>query len=291
LKRLKRDYLDVYLLHWPARYTPQSNWGQSLEYAWTYGRRNKMVASSFEDVVEAMGELIEEGKIRGYGSCNDNAVGLMGLCAAADAGGVPRPVAFQNDYSLLNRRIEENGLSEACCLENVGFMAYNVLAGGMLTGKYGLDLKDLESPPAAVDDPDEARAAVSARNPRGRMDTRGWGLTLGRYRTPAARRAAKQYFALAKKAKIDPAAFALRFAAGRDAVTTSLVGHTSLAQLDASIDAFRTAAAARGNNPLPVWDIDKVHLQNRLPLFALDDAGAQFLEEDPNIGLIGERIP
>ena len=32
LKRLGTDYLDVYLLHWPARYTPQSNWGQSLEY-------------------------------------------------------------------------------------------------------------------------------------------------------------------------------------------------------------------------------------------------------------------
>ena len=32
LKRLGTDYLDLYLLHWPARYTPQSNWGQSLEF-------------------------------------------------------------------------------------------------------------------------------------------------------------------------------------------------------------------------------------------------------------------
>ena len=32
LTRLSTDYLDLYLLHWPARYTPQSNWGQSLEY-------------------------------------------------------------------------------------------------------------------------------------------------------------------------------------------------------------------------------------------------------------------
>jgi len=28
LKRLGTDYLDVYNLHWPARYSPQSNWGQ-----------------------------------------------------------------------------------------------------------------------------------------------------------------------------------------------------------------------------------------------------------------------
>ena len=32
LQRLGTDYLDVYLLHWPARYSPQSNWGQSLAY-------------------------------------------------------------------------------------------------------------------------------------------------------------------------------------------------------------------------------------------------------------------
>ena len=32
LRRLKTDYIDIYNLHWPSRYTPQSNWGQSLEY-------------------------------------------------------------------------------------------------------------------------------------------------------------------------------------------------------------------------------------------------------------------
>ena len=32
LRRLKTDYVDLLTLHWPARYTPQSNWGQSLEY-------------------------------------------------------------------------------------------------------------------------------------------------------------------------------------------------------------------------------------------------------------------
>ena len=32
LKRLQTDYIDVYLLHWPARYSPQANWGQSLAY-------------------------------------------------------------------------------------------------------------------------------------------------------------------------------------------------------------------------------------------------------------------
>jgi len=287
LKRLQTDYIDIYLCHWPARYSPQSNWGQSLEYVWEYGRRNQRVASDFVEVVEAFGELIQAGKIRGYGSCNDNAVGLMGMVSAAKELGINLPCVMQNDYSLINRRIEENGMSEASCLYDVGFMAYNVLAGGMLTGKYGLSSENDALPPPSVDDPDQKRAQITASKPRGRMDSRGWGLTLQRYRTPAARRAAQQYFALAEQYKLSsPTELALRFPASRDAVTTSLIGHTSIEQLDSSVQAFRTAAKSELPTQLK-WDIDRVHLQNRLPLFALDDAGSDWYNE----GLIGERIP
>uniref|UniRef100_A0A7S3ZQL0 NADP-dependent oxidoreductase domain-containing protein n=1 Tax=Pelagomonas calceolata TaxID=35677 RepID=A0A7S3ZQL0_9STRA len=289
LKRLGVDTLDVYLLHWPARYTPQSNWGQSLEYDWDLGAITVPSAASFREIVSAMGELIREGKIRGYGACNDNAVGLMGMYGAARELGVPGPLCMQNDYSIVNRRVEENGLSEASspAIANAGFMAYNVLAGGMLTGKYGLAPGDGVAP-AAVDDGDRARAKRYAEAPRGRMDTRGWGLTLGRYRTTAMRSAAAQYTKLAKEYGIKGGLTELsfRFVAGRKAVTSSLVGHTSLAQLDASIDAYRKAA----KGPLPdqlLWDIDRVHLQNRLPLFANDEAGKDWRNE----GFIGERIP
>jgi aryl-alcohol dehydrogenase-like predicted oxidoreductase len=44
------------------------------------------------------GGLIEAGKIRGWGLCNDNAYGLAGCCAAAKALGVPPPVSMQNDF-------------------------------------------------------------------------------------------------------------------------------------------------------------------------------------------------
>ena len=227
---------------------------------------------------------------------------------------------MQNDYSLVNRRVEENGLSEASspAICNSGFLAYNVLAGGMLTGKYGLAPGD-GAAPAAVDDPDRSRASKSAGAPRGRMDTRGWGMTLGRYRTSAARTAAAKYAALAKEYGIKGGSteLALRFVAGRKAVTSSLVGHTSLAQLDASIGAYfrradvpqtdrgDAAAARRGHAvetsarlryrnaakaPLDAqlaWEIDRVHLQNRLPLFANDETGKDWRGE----GVIGERIP
>lgn len=177
LKRLETDYIDVYLAHWPARYTPQSNWGQSLAYnvdaeaaPWY---RNAM---PFEEFAEAMSKLIDQGKIRGYGECNSNAYGLGALAGAARCAGVPPPIAFQGDFSILNRRSEENGLAEACSPvnENCGFMAYNVLAGGMLTGKY-------RTTPAAYDlylEGSEGAAGKLFRTPRGRMDTTGWGPTL-----------------------------------------------------------------------------------------------------------------
>lgn len=290
LRRLGTECIDVYLLHWPARYTPQSNWGQSLEYKWDVGRQNVPMATSFAEIVEAMDVLMKQGKIRGYGACNDNAVGLMGMAGAARERGLAGPCCMQNDYSLLNRRIEENGLSEASspALENAGFMAYNVLAGGMLTGKYGLGLtNDEDGPaPAAVDDTDKERAVQNNREPRGRMDRRGWGLTLIRYRTRAAREAAAQYAALARQYGLSATELALRFAAGRQAVTTSLVGHTSVKQLDECLEAFRKAAS-EPLDPQLRWELDRIHMRNRLPLFASDRTEPGWR----GTGEIGEMVP
>ena len=189
LLRLKTDYVDVYTLHWPARYTPQSNWGQSLEYDVDTERqpyyRN---AASFEEITEAMGSLIRQGKIRGYGSCNDNAFGLTAMCYAARSVGAPEPCCMQGDFSLINRRSLENGLSEASSPvhENAGWMGYNLLAGGVLTGKY----REVK---AAVDNArDRELAEKLLADPRGRMDEYGWGQTLYRYRSAPALRAVDQ---------------------------------------------------------------------------------------------------
>lgn len=124
LRRLGTDYLDLYTLHWPARYSPQSNWGQSLEYKLETERYSSERAS-FREIAAAMGQLVQQGKIRGWGMCNDNCFGLTASCYAARELGVAPPVVLQNDYSILNRRIEENGVSEASSPthENVGFMA------------------------------------------------------------------------------------------------------------------------------------------------------------------------
>ena len=88
--------------------------------------------TSFEDICLAMQELIDDGKIRSWGLCNDNAYGLTGCTRTAKSLGVTPPCSIQGDFSLIDRKSEENGVAEAASPynENVGFMSYNALAGG-----------------------------------------------------------------------------------------------------------------------------------------------------------------
>jgi len=282
LRRLQTDYIDVYLCHWPQRYSPQSNWGQSLSYDLGYEknyRKQLGPPTSFEDMCLAMEELIQAGKIRGWGLCNDNAYGLTACTRTAKALGTTPPCTMQGDFSIIDRKSEENGVAEAASPvnENVGFMAYNALAGGMLTGKY-MDV------PSAMDDPDQARKKTSLENPRGRMDTRGWGGTLMRYRTEAAQDAIRQYETIAKANKMSLTELSLRWCKERDLITTTLLGHTNTKQLQETLDILSTQESLPAD---VMWEIDRVHLKNRLPLFSNSRAGKGWR----GVGQIREKIP
>lgn len=236
--------------------------------------------TSFEDLCLAMEELIQEGKIRGWGLCNDNAYGLTACTRTAKALGTTPPCSIQGDFSLIDRKSEENGVAEAASPfnENVGFMSYNALAGGMLTGKY-MDV------PAALDDlPNRERAIQSLENPRGRMDTRGWGGTLYRYRTDAAQQAIKEYSRIAEKYKMSLTELSLRWCRQRSMITTTLVGHSNMQQLEQSLKYFQI------KEPLSddiMWEIDMVHMKNRLPIFS----STRVQQDWYGSGEIGETIP
>lgn len=283
LKRLGTDYIDVYQLHWPARYSPQSNWGQSLAYDIGTDQssywRGFGGPTSFEDLCLSMQGLIDDGKIRGWGLCNDNAYGLAGCTRTAAVLGVTPPCSLQGDFSLIDRKSEENGVAEAASPynENVGFMAYNALAGGMLTGKY-MDR------PAALDNERREDVIAAMKDPRGRMDEFGWSRTLYRYRSEAAQRAIKEYAQIAKGAGMSLTELSLRWSRQRSLVTTTLVGHTNMEQLEQSLDFFTKS------KPLSedvMWAIDRVHMKNRLPIFSSDRVGKDWNGE----GEIGETIP
>jgi aryl-alcohol dehydrogenase-like predicted oxidoreductase len=279
LRRLRTDYIDIYMLHWPARYSPQANWGQSLQYH-HYAEKYYEGNAGFAEIAQAMGDLISQGKIRGWGLCNDNTFGLTACCEIAKQLGVPPPVAMQNDFSLIDRRQEENGVAEASSPihENVGFMAYNALAGGVLAGTY------LNGGPTPYDD---AKFIPGTKiKARGRHDEPGWGRTLYRYRSGPANEATIAYAALAKEYNIPLVELSLRWCQSRELVTTTLLGMTSMKQLEQDLQIFQKGSKQSLPDQL-LWEIDRIHMRNRLPIFSSTRVGSDWYGE----GEIGERIP
>ena len=117
LKRLGTDYIDVYQLHWPQRYSPQANWGQSMKYNIESDEsgywRNFGGPTSFEDLCLSMEDLVQAGKTRGWGLCNDNAYGLTACTRTAKMLGTTPPCSIQGDFSLIDRKSEAK-ISSAC---------------------------------------------------------------------------------------------------------------------------------------------------------------------------------
>lgn len=111
LQRLATDHIDLYYMHKPDENTP--------------------IAES----IEAFAELIRVGKIRHWGLSNFDAGQVREVLVVCEEEGWPRPVVHQPSYSLLNRGIETD-LLPLCQDEGIGVVPYQVLQGGLLTGKY-----------------------------------------------------------------------------------------------------------------------------------------------------------
>jgi aryl-alcohol dehydrogenase-like predicted oxidoreductase len=111
LRRLQTDWIDVYQYHVPDGVTP------------------------IEETLEALNELVQEGKVRFIGSSNFPAAQVDEADAVARQRGWARFVSAQNQYSLLRREAEAE-LLPTCERLGVGVLPYFPLASGLLTGKY-----------------------------------------------------------------------------------------------------------------------------------------------------------
>lgn len=211
LKRLNTDYLDVYQLHWPER---------RVNYFGQLGLQDiadEGEFAAFAEILAVLQDLQRQGKVRHVGLSNETPWGVMRALHEADKG-LPRLASVQNPYSLLNRSYEV-GLAEISLREQVSLLAYSPLAFGMLTGKY-------RSKPW----PEGARIT---RFPR-----------FSRYTKPKAFEAVERYAAIAEAAGLSLAKLALAFVNQRAFVTSTIIGATSLAQLQeniASIDVHLSA--------------------------------------------------
>ncbi|MFT4296351.1 MAG: aldo/keto reductase [Micropruina sp.] len=111
LRRLGTDYIDLYQLHRPDSITP------------------------IEETLDAMSELVVEGKVRYIGSSNLTAWQVADADWVARTSGTQRFISAQNEYSLYNR-LAEDELVPACERFGIGLLPYFPLAYGLLTGKY-----------------------------------------------------------------------------------------------------------------------------------------------------------
>ncbi|MCB1957275.1 MAG: aldo/keto reductase [Rhodocyclaceae bacterium] len=227
LTRLGTDYVDLYQIHWPARNQPMFG-------RWQYDPAEERAATPIREQLEALKELVDEGKIRYIGVSNEHPWGISEFLRLAREHGLPRIASTQNAYNLLNR-VYEYGLAEMCHRESVSLMAYSPLAFGHLSGKY-LD----------------AATAV------GRVTAfPGFG---ARYDKPAVTDAVRAYVALAGEAGLSPARMALAWAYHRWLMGSTIIGATTLAQLEENLAAY----ALRLDADL-LAAIDAIHVRHSNP--------------------------
>ncbi|WP_313680432.1 NADP(H)-dependent aldo-keto reductase [Pantoea vagans] len=205
LKRLNTDYLDLYQLHWPQR---QTNYFGKLGYQ--YSETTAQV--TLLETLEALTEQVRAGKIRYIGVSNENAWGVMRYLQLAEKHELPRIISIQNPYSLLNRSFEV-GLAEISQHEGVELLAYSSLAFGTLSGKY-----------------------LNGAQPAGARNTLFSRFT--RYSGEQSQKAIAEYVALAQQHQIDPSQMALAYVRQQPFVASTLLGATTLEQLQINIDSF-----------------------------------------------------
>eukprot|EP00201_Polytomella_parva_P011534 CAMPEP_0175073856 /NCGR_PEP_ID=MMETSP0052_2-20121109/20863_1 /TAXON_ID=51329 ORGANISM="Polytomella parva, Strain SAG 63-3" /NCGR_SAMPLE_ID=MMETSP0052_2 /ASSEMBLY_ACC=CAM_ASM_000194 /LENGTH=356 /DNA_ID=CAMNT_0016341849 /DNA_START=54 /DNA_END=1124 /DNA_ORIENTATION=+ len=242
LRRLQTSYIDVYQIHWPSRQLPKFGQRRYVPRPGAEAADGQADPIPLEEQVRAMGELIQEGKIRAWGVSNETTFGVCQLHEVARQLGVPPPISIQNDFSLLFRFYEEE-LAEAAAPRhlNMGLLAYGSLAGGVLSGKY--------LPGSTTPDVEEKRSRHS-KFPQFQT----------RYHTPRALAATAKYAEIAELKGMTPTTLSYAWAASRWFMGSVIVGATSMQQLKENLEAFEVELDEE-----TLRAIDDVHVTLRNP--------------------------
>ena len=217
LRRLGTDVIDLYQIHWPERHAPV--FGQLY-----YEPAKETAQTPIHEQLQALAALVKAGKVRHIGLSNETPYGVHEFVRLAEQHGLPRVVSVQNPYGLVNRSWD-NAMDESCHRLGLSLLAYSPLGFGLLTGKY-----DQHAPhePGA---PQQARIARYES-----VQKQRWG-------RPEALAAARRYNQLARAHGLTPVQLALAFCYRSWRVASTIIGVTTLAQLDENLDAWGTELA------------------------------------------------
>lgn len=195
LRKLGTDYIDLYQTHWPDPEMP------------------------IEETMEALDRVVEAGKVRYVGCSNETAYGLTKSLWASDQFGLVRYETIQNNFSMLNRRFEDE-LATVCRREQVSCLPYSPIAGGVLSGKYQGGAFP-EGARFSMYQHDQARGATMTR----------------RFINEKSLASTARFMELAAKEGISVATLATAWTLSRDFVASTIIGATSPAQLDETLAA------------------------------------------------------
>jgi aryl-alcohol dehydrogenase-like predicted oxidoreductase len=119
LKRLQLDHVDLYQIHGFDPATPM------------------------EEALRALDTLVQNGQVRYIGVSNWAAWQIMKALGISERLGLARFESLQAYYTVAGRDLERE-IVPLLQSENVGLMVWSPLAGGLLSGKYGRDVKAVE---------------------------------------------------------------------------------------------------------------------------------------------------
>jgi aryl-alcohol dehydrogenase-like predicted oxidoreductase len=111
LRELGTDYIDLLMIHFPDPETP------------------------IGDTLDAMGALVDQGKVRQIGCSNFDPTQLTEALDVSEQNALPGFVGNQVQYSILHREPETSGLDQLCLDRGVGLLPFYPLGNGLLTGK------------------------------------------------------------------------------------------------------------------------------------------------------------
>ena len=183
LRRLQTDHIDLYQTHRPDFETP------------------------IEETLEALTDLVRQGKVLHIGSTTSPAWKVMEAIMVGKQRGLARFVSEQSPYNLLDRRIE-NELVPMCRAHDLAILPWATLGMGVLAGRY----------PDGFQFPAESRAAL-----------RG-GIYAERV-TPAGVEVGKKFVRLAGEHGIPPAQLAVLWVKDQPGVTAPIIGPRTVEQL------------------------------------------------------------
>jgi len=199
-------------LHWPNRTSPHfaKHWPGEITFSDVNGEQHR---SQMLEILQALGECVTAGKIRYCGLSDDTPWGINEYLSLSQIHDLPRMVSIQNEFNLLHTK-DWPYLIENCVHNEVAFLPWSPLAGGVLSGKYIDGAR-----------PTGCRWSTQQRNGLFRDNT-------------VVNEAVKEYQHIANKYQLTPAQLALAWCQQVDGVSSTIIGATSLKQLKENIQAF-----------------------------------------------------